>query len=57
MGDLISKFADDTKIGEVLLVLGIVRGYNRIEVDWRLGHRNGRWNLIRTNERLHILED
>ena len=46
---MISKFADDTKVG------GFVdsdEDHQRIQQDidqWRLGQRDGRWSLIRTN--------
>ena len=47
---LISKFVDDTKIGGVV---DSDEDCQRIQqdIDWRIGWRNGRWNLIRTNAR------
>ena len=48
---LISKFADNTKIGGVA---DSEEDCQRIQQDitnWRLGQRNGRWRLIQTSVR------
>ena len=38
---------------ELRIVKKIIRGYSKIQTGWRLGRRNGRWNLIRTPEIMH----
>ena len=46
IGGMVSKFADDTKIGGIVDSEESFSNCNRILINWASGLTNGRWNLI-----------
>ena len=46
IGGMVSKFADDTKIGGIVEVKKVISNCNRILINWASGLTNGRWSLI-----------
>ena len=46
IGGMVSKFADDTKIGGIVDSEESFSNCNRILINWASGLTNGRWSLI-----------